>query len=424
MNGEMDEMNPESDVDHYDANMRLSAAGPRYRTTRGRGRVLAICAVATSGALVLAACSSGSDKPAAASDAISATTLASLRTVIARAERAPQWAAPGPAVSASVLHGKSALVMPVNDQIDACHTQALDFQQLGRQLGMNVTLYDDVGVPAQWAAGIQQASSKHDNAIALICGIVPQAVAPQLAAAQHAGMAVVDGNYNETSYYTGLDGETAVNTAQGITDDVDDAILQLDGKPLHALVVSSDSIIQGPEAAAAATNEVNRLCPATCSVENLVVPIQDWATQVQGEVHQDLVSHPDVNAVIIVFDGMVQFAIPAVQQVRRPGLQIYTWGASRTVESYMLQKGSLIAADPGPDETWDAYEAMDQVIRLLSGHPAASVNAEFDPNRFWTPENVAAFFGPGGSYGNEGYNGTQFINGFRHLWGLSPASGS
>lgn len=425
----MGEMSPESNVDHYDTNMHGRAGQPRLRTIRGKRRVPAICVIATAGALALTACSGGSsDKPADGPSAISAQTLASLRATIMQAEKPPVWTAPGPAVKASAVHGKSALVMAVNDQIDACETQATDFQQLGQSLGLSVTVYNTTGVPLQWAGGIQQATSSHDKAAVMLCGIPGPAILPPmaqpLAAAHHAGMAVVDGNYNEVppGLYAGLDAETAVNTVQGITDDVDDAILNQDGQPLHALVVSSPSIVQGTAASQAATTEVNRVCRRVCTVLNLNVQIQDWATKIQGEVHADLVQHPDINAVIIVFDGMVQFAIPAVQQVRRFGLQIYTWGGSRTVESYMLERGSLIAADSGPDEQWDAYESMDQVIRLLGGHPAASVDSEVSPNRFWTPQNVAEFFGTAGSYGNEGFGGNAFINGFRQLWGLPPAA--
>lgn len=422
----MGEMSPESNVDHYDTNMHGRAAWPRHLSTRGKRRVPAFCAIATSAALVLAACSGGGDKPSDTPAAISAQTLASLRATITQAEQPPVWTAPGPAVKASAVHGKSALVMPVNDQIDACDAQATDFQQLGQQLGLNVTVYEDAGQPQQWAGGLQQAASSHASAIVMLCGVPAPVVPPvtaALGAAHRAGVAVVDGNYNEVppALYTGLNGETAVNTTQGITDDVDDAILNQNGKALHALVVSSPSIVQGTAASLAATSEVNRVCPHVCTVADLNVPIQDWAAQVQGDVHTELVQHPNINAVIIVFDGMVQFAIPAVQQVRRFGLEIYTWGGSRTVESYMLERGSLIAANPGPDEEWDAYESMDQVIRLLGGHPAASVNSEVSPNRFWTPQNVAEFFGPSGTYGNEGFGGNAFINGFRQLWGLPAA---
>jgi ABC-type sugar transport system substrate-binding protein len=325
-------------------------------------------------------------------------------------------------VNASVLQGKSVEIMPVNSQIDACSTQAQDFQALGKQLGLNVTIYNDSGVPTQWMAGIEAATAARDQAIVGLCGIVPQLVSSQLQAAHAAGLSFIDGNYNETNYYTGLDGETAVNTTQGITDDVDEAILNQNGKAMHALVVTSPSIIQGPAGAAAAQTAVQAACPKVCSVVNLSIPIQNWATSTQSEVQQELVSHPDINAVIIVFDGIVQFAYNAVASMHRPGLEIYTWGGSRTVEAYMLEHGSLIAADPGPDEQWDAWEAMDQTIRLLSGKPAASVNNEVAPNRFWTPDNVAEFFGPAGTYGNRGFDDGAFINGFFTLWGVPPSS--
>jgi ABC-type sugar transport system substrate-binding protein len=388
-------------------------------------RGIMLTALVVASALGLAACSSGSSSPSStttAGTAVSASTLASLRATLDQAEAAPAFAAPGPQVNASVLQGKSVLVMPVNSQIDACSTQAQDFQALGKQLGLNVTIYNDTGVPTQWMAGIEAATADRDQAIVGLCGIVPQLVSSQLQAAHQAGLSFIDGNYNETNYYTGLDGETAVNTTQGITDDVDEAILNQNGKPMHALVVTSPSIIQGPAGAAAATSAVQAACPNVCSVENLSIPIQNWATSTQSEVQQELVAHPDINAVIIVFDGIVQFAYNAVASMHRPGLEIYTWGGSRTVEAYMLEHGSLIAADPGPDEQWDAWEAMDQTIRLLSGKPAASVNNEVAPNRFWTPDNVAQFFGPAGTYGNRGFDDGAFINGFFTLWGVPPSS--
>jgi hypothetical protein len=62
---------------------------------------------------------------------------------------------------------------------------------------------------------------------------------------------------------------------------------------------------------------------------------------------------------------------------------------------------------------------MDQVIRLLAGKPAASVNNEIDPNRFFVPSNVKSFFGPNDTYGNGGFGGNAFINGFDKIWGLS-----
>jgi ribose transport system substrate-binding protein len=384
----------------------------------------AVCCLAAASALVLAGCGNSSTKPSSSSDTVSAATIASLKTKIAKAEQVPTWSAPGPAVSASAVKGKSILVMPINSEIDACNTQSQDFKALGTQLGAHVTYFPDAGNPTQWVTGIQDAVSAHDAAIAMICGIIPGAVAPQLAAATKAGIKIVDGNYNETSDYAGLDGETAVNTAQSVENDVDYAITQLNGKPLHAIVVTSTSVIQGPAAEAAATSAVKAACPKVCTVdEDINIPVQDWVTSTaQSDMSSALTAHPDANAVIVCFDGIVPGVLPAVESAHRAGLKIYTWGGSRSVEEMMLKPNSYVAADPGPDEDWDAYEAMDQVIRLLGGHPSASVSAEVDPDRFWVSSNVSQFFGPGDTYGNAGYGGNAFINGFRKLWGLAPVS--
>jgi ribose transport system substrate-binding protein len=402
----------------------------QFRAALGGSRRagLSICALAAASALVAAGCSNSNSTNAGAnagssSSAVSAATISAFKTKIAKAEQVPTWSAPGPAVSASVLKGKSLLVFPINSQIDACNTQAQDFKALGTELGAHVTSFSDDGDPTQWVTGIQDGVSAHDAAIAMLCGIVPGAVGPQLAAAAKAGIKIVDGNYNETSVYTGLDGETAVNTAPSMVNDVDYAVTQLKGKALHAIVVTSTSVIQGPAAQAAADGAVKSACK-TCSVDaNINIPVQDWVTSTaQSDMSSALLAHPDANAVIVAFDGIVPGILPAVESAHRAGLEIYTWGGSRSVEELMLKPNSYVAADAGPNEDWDAYEAMDQVIRLLGGHPAASVNSEVDPDRLWVPSNVSQFFGPGNTYGNAGYGGNAFINGFRKLWGLAPVS--
>jgi ribose transport system substrate-binding protein len=405
---------------HWTAHQLGAALGGRRRAG------FAICCLAAASALAVAGCGSSTTTTAStakSSAAVSAATISSLKAKVAAAETVPSWTAPGPAVSASVLKGKSLLVFPINSEIDACNTQAEDFKALGTELGAHVTYIPNQGDPTQWVTGVQDGVSAHDAAIAMLCGIVPGAVAPQLAAAAKDGIKIVDGNYNETSDYTGLDGETAVTTAPSMVNDVDYAVTQLDGKALHAIVVTSTSVIQGPAAQTAADGAVTAACK-TCSVdENINIPVQDWVSSTaQSDMSSALLAHPNANAVIVAFDGIVPGVLPAVESAHRAGLKIYTWGGSRSVEELMLKKNSVVAADAGPNEDWDAYEAMDQVIRLLGGHPSASVNAEVDPDRFWVPSNVAQFFGPGDTYGNAGYGGNAFINGFRKLWGLPPVS--
>jgi ribose transport system substrate-binding protein len=343
----------------------------------------------------------------------------SLAAKVKQAEAVPKFTPPGPPVNAKVLKGTSLVVFPINSEIDACQTQAEDFSLLGKQLGANVTLVSNSGQPSQWQTAVQDAVGTHAKAVAMLCGVIPGAIGPQLTAAKNAGVVVVDGNYNDTTNYAGLDGETAVQTTTSLQNDVDAALLDLKGHPLHAIFLNSDSVIQGPAASQAVHAEVDRVCKSSCSVTDVTIPIQNWATAIQSNLSSALVSHPNTNAVIIAFDGMTQFALPAIESSHIVGLKIYTWGGGRSVERLMQQSNPIVVADPGPDEQWDAYEAMDQVIRLVGHHPAAPVDKEVDPDRFWVPANVKSFFGPGGNYGNGGFGGDAFKNGFDKLWGIT-----
>jgi ribose transport system substrate-binding protein len=395
---------------------KVKEARRRARTgALRRGRVPAAAAVVAALALGVAL-TSAEAKTGTARATIPASTLTSLKQMVTAAEAVPKWTAPGPAVSAASVKGASMTVFPVNSEIDACNTQTNDFVTLGKSLGANVKAESNSGNPAQWVTAIQSATAAHDKAIIMLCGVIPGAVGPQLTAAHKAGAKIVDGNYNETTNYGGLDGETNVNVIQGMQDDVADALVNLKGTPLHALLVTSSSIIQGPASISAVKGEIGKVCPSTCTEQTVDVPIQDWATATEGDVSSALVANSSINAVIIAFDGMTPFAMPAIE--KHSGLKIYTWGGGRSVVKLMKASDPIVMADPAPDEQWDAYDAMDQVIRLLGGHPAASVNKEIDPNRFWTPSNVPQFFGPGGTYGNEGYGGNAFINDFLKLWGV------
>jgi len=402
--------------------------GRREKRNAGTVLVLLLCC-----AVVLAACSSStssrkavpSSKVSTSKQVVSASTLAKLKAVVRKAEEVPKWHAPGPPVSGAVIKGASIMAIPINSEIGHCKAAANDIVTITRQLGGHGTVFPNSGEPSQWETGIEDAISAHDSAIVLLCGIIPGAVAPQLEAAERAGIKVVDDEYDETSNYEYLDAESAIDTVGGMRDDVDDALVNMHGEPLHALMVSTNSIVMGPAARAEVVSQMKKICPSSCSVvRTLVIPIQDWATQVESDVDSALVANPNINVVIINFDGMVQFALPAVEQAHRPGLKIYTWGASKSVEKLMLEPGSLIAADPGSDPDWSAYAAMDQVIRLLGHHPPVPVSKEANPNRFWVPSNVAEFFGPGYTYSNRGYGGLTFENDYRHLWGLGPLGSS
>lgn len=402
-----------------------------------RGRLLTIPAVAVV-ALACAACGSSSNttskKSSTTSSAISSSELSQLKGVITKAQAAPAWAAPGPAVSGSVLKGKTLIVFPISSDIPACETQTKDFTALGSSLGAHVISLSSTTGPAGWASNLGDAVTDHAAAAVMLCGVINAAVAPQLAALKSHGIPVVDGNYNEApaaKFYSGIQGVTAVNTAQGVEDDLADALVNLNGKPAHILYVTSSQVIQDAGVGSPSSDTagayptlkaaINKWCPGKCSIVRIDnLQTTQWTSDGSG-VATYLSSNPNINTVIVAFDGESDDLVTEVTSAMssHPGLKIYAWGGG-AAEERDVQSSPAFAGDSGPDERWDAYDAMDQVIRLLNHKPAAPVSKEIDPNVFFTKSNVASFFaGSGPTYSDKAFGNGAFISDFDKLWGVS-----
>lgn len=410
---------------------------PRLPT---RGRLFAIPAVAFV-ALACAACgsssgsgsSSSSSSSGSSGNAISSSQLSQLKGVIAKAQAAPVWKAPGPPVSGSVLKGKTLVVFPISSDIPACETQTKDFAALGQSLGANVRSLSSTTGPAGWASNLGTAITDHASAAVMLCGVINAAVAPQLAALKAHGIPVVDGNYNEApspKFYSGIQGETAVNTAQGVQDGLADALVNLNGKAAHILYVTSSQVIQDAGVGSPSNDTagaypalkaaINKWCPGKCTIDRIDnLQTTQWTSDGSG-VGSYLSSNPNINTVIVAFDGESDNLVNVVSSAAatHPGLKIYAWGGG-AAEERAVQSSPVFAGDSGPDERWDAYDAMDQVIRLLNHKPAAPVTKEVDPNVFFTKSNVGPFFaGSGPTYSDKPFGNGAFITDFKKLWGV------
>ncbi len=95
---------------------------------------------------------------------------------------------------------------------------------------------------------------------------------------------------------------------------------------------------------------------------------------------------------IVTFDGMTDGIESTVASAAasHPGLKMYAWGGG-LAEIKDVSSSSTFVGDSGPDEKWDAYNQLDQTIRLLSHKPAANVTKEVAPNMFFTKKNAKTF---------------------------------
>jgi hypothetical protein len=358
--------------------------------------------------------------------------LAKVKAYVAAAEKAPKWSAPGPAVNAkSALKGKTIVTFPISSEIDACNTKGqqgyLDHE--ASALGAKVIALNSNTGPAGWQANLSQAVTDKASAVVMLCGPTAAAIAPQLATLKADHIPVVNGNYNQTGGNpafptTNIDAESGVNTIQGVTTDLADALANLNGTPAHILFLDSTQVAQDSGALGGLKAAIKTWCPSTCTIEKTeYFGTQDWSSPSEtSEITSDLQGDPKINTVIVTFDGMsdgIESTV-ASDAATHKGLKMYAWGGG-LAEIKDVGTGGTYAGDSGPDEKWDAYNQLDQVIRLLSHKAAAPVAKEIAPNIFFTKSNAASFSvgGAGTTYSDKAFGNGAFVTDFLKLWGVT-----
>jgi len=404
-----------------------------YRRLVARGRAAAIPVVAAAaimgGALGVAS-ASAKRVGSTAGAAVSKKTLAQLKTFIADQQSAPAWVAPGPAVNAKkALKGKTIATFPISSYIDACNLKGqqgyLDAEAMA--LGAKVdALNSTPGGPQNWQANLQQAITDKASAVVMLCGEPASLLTTQLAALKAHHIPVVDGNYNQTGGsaafpFTNISAESGVNTSGGVKTDLADALVNLKGKAAHILFLNSQSVAQYAGAKQGLKKAMSQWCKSCSIVKEEDFTTQQWGPPETPTITSDLQANPSINTVIVTFDGMSDSIESAVSSAAatHPGLKMYAWGGG-LAEIKAVQNGGTFAGDSGPNEKWDAYNQLDQVIRLLAHKPAANVTKEIAPNMFFTKKNAAIFSvgGQGKAYSDKPFSNGAFVKDYLRLWGV------
>jgi len=371
----------------------------------------AVSAAVLALALAAAGCgkTAGTSASTSGSQVVSSATLASLRSQMAQAEAVPSFTAPGPAFDAAKAKGKTILAVPSSSQIPYCAQTIQSMVSIGKSIGVPVTDYT-ANDPTAWAQAAQEALSSKAGAFTTICGINPAQIAPQIAALRAHQIPVVTllGDVSLPAPST-VNAGTSIQLDKAADLDVDDAVVNNDGKPFHALVLTDYDIYGANSPTAEAVAQLKKLCGSNCPATVMSIPITDWTTTIESTVSGALLKDPKITAVICLYDGMVAGFLPAVQGAHRAGLKIYTYGASQGVVDMITSTHGVVATDVGAGAPWTAYTQMDQVLRVMAGQPALPTGDEYPALRMWVPSNASQFNGPN-PYG------TSFASGFMKLW--------
>lgn len=407
---------------------RLFRAGSAATATAA---LLALAACGTNSAATGAGTATSSGGAAPGSSAagsggsapvVSADKLAKLKAIVTQAEQVPQFTPTGPAFNAAAAKGSKMLVMPSNTGIAYCADIASGVASLGKQMGISVTNIATSGTVSQWTSGALQGVTTGAAAEGLICGIPPAVVAPQLQVAKQHNISVVfDQSYDLGAPASYLQKElapsgvyqTGVPESQAMRVLVDQSIVDNGGKPFDTLIMTSSDIFIEPGILAATEDELKTQCGSACGYTVRNIPIADWATRTQSTVASALAADPNIKSVMVLFAGMtVTGGLAAVQAAHRPGLHIYEWGAGNGDMQQIAAAHGIVAGDIGCGSEWTHYNLADQMLRLVTHHPAIAPATEACKTRLFTPDNVSEYFSNGGF-------GTSYVTGYKKQWGLA-----
>jgi ribose transport system substrate-binding protein len=375
----------------------------------------ATLALAAAAALLTASCSTTSTSAASSAGANNSVARAA-GALVDKYTAVPAFSAPGPAFDPSKARGKTVFVIPVSASVPFNTYVGKNVTTALQNFGIKTVYYSATGQVSQWVAGMNTAISQHVAAIDLI-DIDPAVVGPQIAQAKAAGIPVIVDHFLDTAHtnYAGYKNVAGIvgapyNLAGRL--EAAWALKQTGGKGTFVMVQSPDSL-SSTDVAIGIRAEMSKDCPK-CHVVNVNVPFNDWSTRMQTAVSSALTSNPDATYVLPVWDGMVQYILPAITAAGKTGkVHVSTYNAD-PFALQDLQKGNAVTMDLGESYSWLGYALADQTMRVMTGN--TPVPDEKVPVRAFTTANVGDTGHPPAV--NTGY-GNAYLNGYKKLWGLS-----
>jgi ribose transport system substrate-binding protein len=378
----------------------------------------------TAAVLAISACGGGSSGASSSpSGGISAQLLAQVKGQVAQDRAVPKFTAPGPAVNVASIKGKHIfLIQEIPNDFNSVIQNAM--KAIAVSASVNLTIYTNQGQVSQWVQGINEGIAQKPDLIILNLAPDPRSLQPQIAAAKAAGIPVlVTHFYDDSSPLPPAcegcaGGVTALvtapfNVAEGA---MADWVIADSGGSATVLVPTVEAL---PTAGmvTAIQSEFQKYCPSTCPVKVITIPIANLATnQLQTQIQSELIANPKINYVIDQIDAMSPATLAAIRTVGRVGkVKVLGYNGSLFAIQYLQSSSDnqIFAADAGESTDWIAYANMDQAFRIVAGMQPVP---ERTPFRIFDRTNASDAGNPPSL--TQGY-GTDYVTGFKQLWGLS-----
>lgn len=258
-----------------------------------------------------------------------------------------------------------------------CERPVASAQDAAKVLGWKTTVFNAKNDPAAAATGIRNAiAAKADGIFVyyLDCKYIRSA----LVEAKRANIPVVaaisldcneDGGESLfTHVVTYVEGDFIEFSRAWGAAGADYAISKLNGKA--NLLMVTDDVAKSSTALAEAAEQEFAKCK-TCNFYKEYFPASAFETGVRDRVSQQLLKHPDINAVMVGYEAVL--GLGAQQAVTSAGKDLVFGvgeGGEASLEALRSYKG--VAYGTGYDIGWEAWSAIDSFVRLFAGEKPVS----------------------------------------------------
>jgi len=349
----------------------------------------------------------------AADTGLTPAVKAELEAILATSTGETHFTPPGPPIDVSSLKDKLIFTIPSSTAIPFCDVVDKQMDEFAKRLGIRHEVWPSSAQLGQWVQGFTTALAHKADLINVACGLDPATVAPQINEALSKGIPVVAAH----TYALGqksLDGLSSIVYGAYIhAAELETAwvILKTEGKG-DVLVITAPSTANSPLVEKAIMGMFAKYCPS-CKVRVAGVNAADWASKVGPTVQSAILSDRALDYIIPIYDGMVQFVMPAVITTGASDrVKIASFNATPAVLD-MIRSGDVVTFNSGEDTTWLAGAILDQDMRVLLKQPlvenyAAGIRAftKSDVEAAGVPAKFGVGYGDGARKGYEA------------LWGL------
>jgi ribose transport system substrate-binding protein len=222
-------------------------------------------------------------------------------------------AAGAPFDAAKCMKGKSIFSIPVSSANPFTANIEKAMAAAANKVGFKFTTWENQGQSSQWVQGMDTAVNQKYDLIDLLAGTDPRVLVPQIKAAHDAGIPVVASHYNgleqsaEVAKYA--DGDVPIDYVKAGKLLVDWAVVKTGGH-MNALVLIANGPLSTDSMVAGVTEELKHC--NDCKTKTMDFPVVDWGTKITPGVQSALLADPSINYIIVIYDSMSQFVVPAL----------------------------------------------------------------------------------------------------------------